>query len=164
MKKLIICLVLFLVSPPCAFGQDKQAITDEGRTVILKDNGTWEYAEDQGETLPDPESIIYPARPYARLLGMAVSQAGKVYALVDDGFEIMDVNAGRSSPRRFDPKGTVDPYRSDSRSIRNTPHRYGFPGVLTFTLAISCPSGVIPIRLPFGPPVETSCNRPPSMT
>ena len=107
MKKLIICLVLFLVSPPCAFGQDKQAITDEGRTVILKDNGTWEYAEDQGETLPDPESIIYPARPYARLLGMAVSQEGKVYALVDDGFEIMDVNAGRSSPRRFDPKGTV---------------------------------------------------------
>ncbi len=58
MKKLIICLVLFLVFPPCAVGQDKQAISDEGRPVVLKDDGTWEYAEEQGETTPDPESIM----------------------------------------------------------------------------------------------------------
>lgn len=107
MKKLIICLVLFLVFPPFAFGQDKQAITDEGRPVVLKDDGTWEYAEEQGETPPDPESIIYPARPFIRLLDLAVSHEGKVYALVDDGLEIMDVNTRRSAPRLFDPKGTV---------------------------------------------------------
>ena len=103
MKQLII---LFLVFPLYTFGQAKQAITDEGRPVVLRDDGTWEYAEEQGETPPDTESIIYPTRR-RRLLDLAVSREGKVYALVDDGFEIMDVNAGRSVPRLFDPKGTV---------------------------------------------------------
>ena len=107
MRKLIICLVLFLVIPTSTFGQEKQAITDEGRPVVLKDDGTWEYAEEQCETSPDPESIIYPARPFVRLLDLAVSHEGKVYTLVDNGIEIMDVKTRHSVPSLFDPKGTA---------------------------------------------------------
>ena len=47
MKARIIILVLLALFTPAVFGQIKKATTEDGRTVILKGDGTWAY-EDNG--------------------------------------------------------------------------------------------------------------------
>ncbi len=43
MKKITITLIMFFASIALTFGQNQEATTNDGKKVILKNDGTWEY-------------------------------------------------------------------------------------------------------------------------
>ena len=101
-------ILLFLASP--AYPQiviPQFATTDNGKQVMLSPDGTWQYAEEKNSKEPQLGSMTrFSGRQ--RVLDMDVSSQGKVYGLVDNGFEVLDVEKRRARPPSvFDPKSTV---------------------------------------------------------
>lgn len=47
MKRILVLLVLFIICVSMSFALDMTAVASNGKTVVLHDNGTWEY---KGET------------------------------------------------------------------------------------------------------------------
>lgn len=62
MKRLIPALAIVLFSA-LALAQDKTATTEDGKTVILKANGTWLYADDQNQKGQKDKADDYAAAP-----------------------------------------------------------------------------------------------------
>ena len=100
-------ILLFFASP--AYPQiiiTQFATTDDGKQVMLSPDGTWQYAEDRNSKEPQ----LGPMTPFSgrqRILDLDVSSQGKVYGLVDNGFEVLDMEKRRARPYVFDPKSTV---------------------------------------------------------
>lgn len=97
---------LFLTSPAYPQITPQIATTDDGKQVILSPDGTWEYAEERDSKEPQ----LGPMTRFSgrkRILDMAVSSQGKVYGLVNDGFEVLDVEKRRARSYVFDPKSTI---------------------------------------------------------
>jgi hypothetical protein len=105
--KLASLVLLFLASP--AYPQiiiTQWATTDEGKQVILRPDGTWEYAKERDSKEPQ----LGPMTRFSslkRILDMEVSSQGKVYGLVEDGFEVLDMEQRRARPYVYDPKSTI---------------------------------------------------------
>ena len=97
---------LFLASPAYPQTTSQFATTDEGKQVILSPDGTWRYAEERDSKEPQLGPMTHFSGEQW-ILDMEVSSQGKVYGLVDDGFEILDVEQRSARHYVFDPKSTV---------------------------------------------------------
>ena len=71
MKTLLLLSILLAVSVMA----DEYAVTDDGKTVLLKDDGTWEYTE-EGQKIADEERRAFwtnIARNVAKVLGIVAA-------------------------------------------------------------------------------------------
>ncbi|MCF8298099.1 MAG: hypothetical protein K9J13_11180 [Saprospiraceae bacterium] len=62
MKKPVITLIVIMVSLTVLFGQNQEATTNNGRKIILKPDGTWEYKLEQKDSI---NSITTPDCSYS---------------------------------------------------------------------------------------------------
>ncbi|MDA2934365.1 hypothetical protein MYX82_08475 [Acidobacteria bacterium AH-259-D05] len=108
MQRNAITLAFLLIAFVLTSHAQQWATTDDGKQVILRDDGTWEYSPEPkpNEEGPRLESLTRLSGLH-RVIDMAVDSQGKVYALVENGIEIADINEQKTTRRVFDPKSSV---------------------------------------------------------